>query len=253
MEQEKQEQKVVREQDFLFDKSYTCPVCGKNFKALTVRSGKMRMVGSDPDLRPRYGQLDAVKYDVVLCPHCGYTALARFFDHIVSVQVKAVKELISARFTPQDWGKELYTYDDALKRYQMAYLNASVKKAKAGEMAYICLKTAWILRGKAESLNPESQGSEKIKKECGAKEEEFLRKALDGFIDARQSEPFPICGMDQYTLDYLIAALALRFEQYDVTSRMLSGVLQSSDNLRLKNRAADLKEELRAKMAKENS
>lgn len=252
MEKEKQEQKVIREQDFLFEKSYTCPVCGKNFKALTVRTGKMRMVGSDPDLRPRYGQFDALKYDVVLCPYCGYTALARFFDQLVSVQAKAVKDMISARYTPQAEEKEIYTYDEALKRYQMAYLNASVKKAKAGEMAYVCLKTAWILRGKAETLNPELPDSEKIKKECGAKEEEYLRKALDGFIQARQSEPFPICGMDQYTLDYLIAALALRFEQYDVTSRMLSGILQSSDNPRLKNRAADLKEELRGKM-KENS
>ena len=246
--EEKTEQKVVREQDFLFEKSWTCPVCHQDFKALTVRSSKVRVIGKDPDLRPRYDQLDMLKYDVVMCPSCGYAALAKFFPAMTPVQAKNIKEMISARFTPQTEKKEIYTYDEAVQRYRVVLANALAKMAKAGEKAYISLKLAWILRSKMEHLEQEAPGYEAQKKQCESQEEEFARKALDGFIDARQTEDFPICGMDQPTLDYLIAVLALRFGQYDVSSHMISGILQSDmASPRVKDKARDLKEEVLAK------
>ena len=148
------QKKEVREQDFLFDKAYTCPICSNKFKARTVKSGKAKMAGSDPDLRTRYEQIDMLKYDIIMCPDCGYAALDRFFNSVTPVQVKNVKEKISATFKPRE-AKEFYTYDDALDRYKLALANAMVKDTSSGEKAYICLKTAWILRGKAEHLYQE--------------------------------------------------------------------------------------------------
>ena len=59
-EGDKGEQKThtVQEQDFLFDKSFTCPLCDREFKARTVKIGKAKLAGSDLDLRPRYEQID---------------------------------------------------------------------------------------------------------------------------------------------------------------------------------------------------
>ena len=39
------------DEEFIFLKNYTCPVCGKEVKNPTVKSSKARLVGSDPDLR----------------------------------------------------------------------------------------------------------------------------------------------------------------------------------------------------------
>ncbi|MDE7188424.1 MAG: DUF2225 domain-containing protein, partial [Lachnospiraceae bacterium] len=64
---------VMQEQDYLFDKSCTCPICDKEFKTRTVKVGKAKLAGSDLDLRPRYEQIDQLKYDVIMCPFCGYT------------------------------------------------------------------------------------------------------------------------------------------------------------------------------------
>ena len=61
--------------------------------------------------------------------------------------------MISANFRPHTEYKELYTYDEALERYKVALANAIVKLAKPSEKAYICLKTAWLLRGKGEKLD----------------------------------------------------------------------------------------------------
>ena len=130
---------VVQEQDFLFDKSCTCPICDKEFKNRTVKVGKAKLSGSDLDLRPRYEQIDLLKYDIIMCPYCGYAALSRFFKFVTSPQAKNIKKTISATFEPQKETKEVYTYDEALERYKLALANAIVKQTKASEKAYICL------------------------------------------------------------------------------------------------------------------
>ncbi|MBD5524266.1 MAG: DUF2225 domain-containing protein [Lachnospiraceae bacterium] len=245
---------TVQEQDFLFDKSFTCPICDKEFKARTVRIGKAKLAGSDLDLRPRYEQIDLLKYDIILCPHCGYAALSRFFKFVTAPQAKNIKKTISATFKPQKETKEIYTYDEALERYKLTLANAIVKQTRASEKAYICLKTAWLLRGKAEHLDKELPDYEEQKKLCEDEENEFLRNALEGFLAARQTESFPMCGMDEPTVDYLIAVTAMRFEQYDVSSRLITGILQSpTANPRMKDKARDIKEMLMKKIKEKNA
>ena len=245
---------VMQEQDYLFDKSYNCPVCDANFKARTVKVGKVKLAGTDMDLRPKYDQVDLLKYDIIMCPHCGYAALSRFFKFVTSTQSKNIKEKISASFKPQEDTREIYTYDDALERYKLTLVNAIVKQAKPSEKAYICLKAAWLLRGKAEHLDTSDPEYEKQKKEIEEEENNFLHNALEGFISARQTESFPMCGMDETTVDYLIAVTAMRFEQYDVSNRLVSGILTSATaNPRMKDKARTLKEMLVKKVKERNA
>ena len=121
---------VVQEQDFLFDKSFTCPICDREFKARTVKIGKAKLGGSDLDLRPRYEQIDLLKYDIIMCPNCGYAALSRFFKFLTSPQAKNIQKAISSTFKPQQETKETYTYDEALERYKLTLANAIVKQAR---------------------------------------------------------------------------------------------------------------------------
>ena len=250
----KAETATVQEQDFLFDKSCNCPICDRQFKARTVKIGKAKLAGSDLDLRPRYEQIDLLKYDVIMCPLCGYAALSRFFKFVTSPQAKNIRDKISATFKPQKDEREIYTYDEALERYKLTLANAIVKQTRASEKAYICLKTAWLLRGKAEHLDKNLPDYETQKKQCEEEEDEFLRNALEGFLAARQTEPFPMCGMDEPTVDYVIAVTAMRFEQYDVSSRLITGILQStSANPRMKDKARDIKEILMKKIKEKNA
>ncbi len=245
---------VVQEQDFLFDKSFTCPICDKEFKARTVKIGKAKLAGSDLDLRPRYEQIDLLKYDVIMCPDCGYAALSRFFKFVTSPQMKNIREKISATFKPQKDTREIYTYDEALERYKLTLVNAIVKQTRPSEKAYICLKTAWLLRGKAEHLDKNLPDYEAQKKQCADEENEFLKNALEGFLAARQTENFPMCGMDEPTVDYLIAVTAMRFDQYDLSSRLIQGILQSTTaNPRMKDKARDVKEMLMQKIKEKNA
>lgn len=245
---------VMQEQDYLFDKSYTCPICDKEFKARTVRVGKVKLAGTDLDLRPKYDQVDLLKYDIIMCPHCGYAALSRFFKFVTSPQAKNIKATISASFKPQTEVKEVYSYEDALERYKLTLANAIVKQAKPSEKAYICLKTAWLLRGKGEHMDTAAPDYAEQKKKLDEEENEYLHNALEGFLAARQTENFPMCGMDEPTVDYLIAVLSMRFEQYDVATRLVSGILTNpSANPRMKDKARMVKEMLVKKIKERNA
>lgn len=245
---------VMQEQDYLFDKAATCPICDKEFKTKTVKVGKVKLVGTDLDLRPKYEQVDLIKYDIVMCPHCGYAALSRFFKFVTSPQAKRIKESISASFKPQTEVKELYTYEDALERYKLTLANAIVKQAKPSEKAYICLKTAWLLRGQGEHLDTAAPDYAEKKKKIDEDENEYLHNALEGFLAARQTESFPMCGMDEPTVDYLIAVLSMRFEQYDVSSRLVAGILTNpAANPRMKDKARTIKEMLVKKVKERNA
>ena len=241
----------ITEAELIFDKGYKCPVCDKDFKNKTVKIGKVKLKGTDSDLRPKYEVVDTIKYDVVICPYCGYSALSRFFQYITGPQAKLIKQHISATFTNKPDAGDITTYDEAIEKYKLALANAIVKRGKSSERAYICLKMAWTVRGKKESLDKNDPDYDAKYKQCKEEEDELLQNALDGFLAARQSEAFPMCGMDESTVDYLIAVESIHFGQTDVAAKLIAGILSSPvANKRMKDKARDLKEVIVAQLKK---
>lgn len=240
------EKDAFSEEDVIFDKTYNCPVCDSEFKAKTVKSGKVKLQSLNTDLRPIYQNMDPLKYDAIVCPKCGFAALNRFFKYVTSGQAALIKNNISASFRGLKESGNVFTYDDAIARHKLALVNSIVKKAKTSEKAYTCLKTAWVIRGKAESLANVLPDYKQQMDALTKEELEFLSKAYDGFDEAFSKESFPLCGMDEITITLLMAELARRTGKYDESSRWVSRVLISKDaNERIKEKARDIKELLR--------
>lgn len=246
--------KGIIEADLLFDKSFSCPVCDKEFKSKTVKTGKVKLISADSDLRPKYQNLDSLKYDAIVCPHCGYAALNRFFNYMTSVQAKFIREQISGSFKGINTEFDSISYDDAIVRHKLALVNTIVKRGKLSERAYTCLKTAWILRGKQESLvtaaqesnTPLTDNDKKLLSNLKKEEMEFITNAYEGFTEAFSKEMFPMCGMDEHTMTYLVADLANRVGKIEEASRWISKVLVSRDaNERIKAKARELKDSLK--------
>lgn len=239
------QKKEISEEELIFEKSYTCPVCDHEFKSKMIRTGKVRLAGADSDLRPRYMGVDTLKYDAVLCPKCGYAALNRYFSFIMTRQAANIKEQISKNFTYQPESGKVYTYDDAIMRHKLALLNTVVKNGKNSERAYTCLKLAWLYRGKREQLLQQEDHDKEEVKELAAEEKELLTDAYKGFESAFSKEDFPMCGMDQYTLLYLLAELARRIGDNEAAARHVSKVIVGKNvQKRIKDKAVDLKEKL---------
>lgn len=246
------EKPKITEADVLFDKTYTCPVCDKTFKSKMIKTGKVQLNSMDTDLRPKYRIVDSLKYDAIICPHCGFGALSRFFNYLSSGQAKLIREQVSSNFKGLKAYGEIYTYDDAITRHKIALVNTIVKRAKMSERAYVCLKLAWLYRGKAESLPENTPNLDKVRQDLKKQEDELIIKAYEGFNTAFSKETFPICGMDEMTLTYLTADLARRCKQYDEATRWISKVLTGRDvSERIKAKAREIKEMIREEREKE--
>ncbi len=246
-EEVKEEEKTpeMLEAEMLLDKTHECPICSNTFKNRALRTGKAKLVSMDMDLRQKYEGIEPLKYDVVSCPKCGFTAVTRYFKPVTPVQRKTILDKISANYKPQPEPTGVYSYDDAIARYKLALANAVVKNAKASEKAYICLRAGWLCRSWAEDLEASDEAVNAAIQQARSLEKEFLKNAYEGFISARQNESFPMCGMDESTVDYLIGSLALDQGHYDVSAKMIATLLASpSASPRLKDKARDLKEEV---------
>lgn len=240
-----------KEEDFLLEKAMRCPVCDSTFKSIVMKTGKAKRLESDQDLRPRQQYIDGLKYDVSACPHCGYAALNRYFEHVTTGQIKLIREQVCSRFQPTMMtpGIRSISYDEAIEKHKLSLYNAMIKKARTSEKAYNCLIISWLLRGKSEQLgqdHPEYQ-------DCVEEEETFYKEAYEGLMKAVSSELFPICGMDQNTVDYILAVMSAHFKQYDVASKCLSRVLTSATaNHKVKDLALELKDEILIELRKKN-
>lgn len=246
---EAKEAEVPTEDQFLLAKAVRCCVCDKVFKRKMVKNGRVKRQEPDQDLRPRFQYIDTLKYNVTSCPFCGYTALNNNFEHLPAGQVKLVQEKICANFKPDNKQEESevapYDYDTAVAMHKLSLFTAIAKKGKTSEKAYNCLVISWLLRAQKESIPEDTEENKAKKAACAQEEEAFYKQAYDGFMKAVSTEMFPMCGMDQSTVDYLLACMAYHYKQFDVASKCLANVITSaSASRKIKDKALEMKEEI---------
>lgn len=252
--EEKPAKPAHNEIEFLLPKACKCPVCDTSFRTRQVKTGRARRMQPDFDLRPRFHDIDTNKYDVTACPKCGYAALNRNFEHISPGQIKMVRQQVSNKFRPSgpvnpNEPLEPYTYQEAIERYQLALFCTVAKKGKTSEKAYILLKLAWLNRGLAEMLEEKGESGSEEYVEAREQEAAYYSEAYEGMIKAVASENFPMCGMDESTVNILMAGMAFKLEKYDVASKLVSTVIVSrTAPSAAKERAQNLKEEILLKL-----
>ncbi len=252
------EKTVVRaklpETEFLFTKRIRCTICDRVFDVRMVKNARVKRLQPDFDLRPRFENIDTLKYDIYACPYCGYAAMGRYFEHLTKGQIQLVKDNVCANFKRTgDAEPDSYTYEQAIARYKLALYNSMVKRAKTSEKAYTCLKISWLYREMA-GMDAASEEEKAKKAEYEKLQEEFYKEAYEGFQKALATETFPMCGMDSFTMDYLMASMACHFKDFSYASKSVSNILSSQiADRRIKNRALELKEEIIAQIRNDSN
>ena len=193
---------------YLYPKSYHCPVCEKDFSDFAVRKSKLRTQKIDSDFYTRYFVMDPNHYEVQFCSHCGYAALANYFDRITDRQQTMIKEKITPHHKPVEFPMPL-SMEHVIMRYEQAAKCAEAINAKPSQQAFIFLKTAWVYRSIDEK-----------NKELGN-----LRIAYGGLKEAFSSENFPLGNMDETTAKYVIADIARRLGLFGEALRWVGDVI----------------------------
>jgi uncharacterized protein (DUF2225 family) len=219
--------------NYLYAKDFECPVCGKGFVNYIIRKSKLRLKDMELDLKANYLMINANSYDIYLCPHCGYAALASHFNRITDSQKAIILSDIRPFFKPREYPAPL-SLQHSVERYKLALYSAVTIGSKAGIKAIICIKIAWLYR------------------DIGDKENElfFIKNARTGLEDAYRTEPFPIGNMDELTVSYMIGELSRRLGDFATASKWVSAVVVAKNAKRnLKERARSSKELIRARVA----
>ncbi len=212
--------------DYVFEKGYECPVCLKQFKANTVKSGKLKLESVDYDLRPIFTPIEPLLYEVIICNHCGYSAIKQNFLQITDRQGEFILKTITPEFKPVNYPMHM-ELTMGIESFKLALLNTIVKKGKDGEKGYICLKLGWLYR---------IQGDKE-------RELAFLHQAYEGLTSALPRERTPICGLDENTIIYLLATFCYRLGKFDEGLRHLGRlIVNRTASPRIKERARDLKD-----------
>ncbi|MCR4842379.1 MAG: DUF2225 domain-containing protein [Eubacterium sp.] len=260
---EMESREIEAEAPLLLHKKVECPICGMVFSGLTVKTGKVRRIGTEIDLRPLNKPLDSIKYGVYSCPQCGYSGLIRNYDKLTGAHKKLLLDSVAASFVPRDDVEEAdaFSYDEAIKFHKLALVCSEAKRGRDSEKAYTCVLIAWLYRAKAQVIDRYTTDSDgnlldwvdhdekaKLVLECKAQEARFLKQARDGLVDAEAKESPPFCGLDIPTTEYMIGAISFLMNDLDMASQMVSRtMINRSANKKLKDRAYDLKEAIKAR------
>jgi hypothetical protein len=196
--------------NFLYEKSVECPVCGNTFTVTAVKKKAYMVESRDTDFCVHYKALNPMLYDVWICQLCGYAALQSSFPNITPKRAKLIQEYITPKWVARETEK-IITYEKAVNRFKLALISAQISKAKASEVAAICLRIAWLYR----FMNDEE------------KERTFLSNALEKYLEAYANERFPLENMDEATVIYLIGELHRRLGNNEEAVVWFSKVINS--------------------------
>lgn len=179
----------------LYDKKIKCPICNNGFTSKRLRASAVRVDKRDEDFYTSYKGHNPMYYEILVCPHCGYSASENSFDSLSTKETTAIKEILSGKIINRSFCGER-TVNDALDSFKLALFIAKSREAKNSIIAGLALKIAWIYR--------------EMKDE---KEIEFLEHALEYYKQAYDKENLPLGNLDEISVQYLIGELSRRLNK----------------------------------------
>ncbi|MEQ8174479.1 MAG: DUF2225 domain-containing protein [Syntrophomonadaceae bacterium] len=220
------EDNAFTEADFLYDKEVVCPLCEKKIKVRVVKRSGLRLIRRDSDSLPYYKYINPLFYDVWVCNHCGYASLeSTFLNDLKKSEQDLIYQKVSSHWQYREYPSTM-PLEMALDRYKIALYCSEIRNAKENEMSMLLLKLAWLHRLK---------GNSELEKRC-------LGKAVAAFKVLYEKGNFPVAGMNESALVYMLADLNNRIDE-DKECLMWLGILLNDRQATpaLKEKARDLK------------
>jgi len=182
-------------EQYLYEKELVCPVCSLRHTTQKARLRKIPVDRKDSDFHVWYKEINPVFYNVWVCPNCGFSVTESEQKPLTIEQKALILKNISVKWTRRDFGG-IRTRDQAVESHKLAILTGQLLGKSRGYLGGLCLRLAWLYR---EMENPE--------------ETVYLGHALKHLEEAYTNESFPVAGLDEVSLAYLIGELKRMLEQ----------------------------------------
>lgn len=179
----------------LYDKEVDCPVCKNKFTTKKVRTSRLRLLKRDEDFLNYYNVESPIKYNIFVCPNCGYSNYENKFNEIRYIEIDLIKKNIWPKWHKRDFGG-VRSLDKSIEAYKLALITSTLLNSSKLQLGNLCLNIAWLYRLKQDK---------KIEIE-----ERFLQLARNNFIEVYNNESLVGSNMDDGKLSYLIGELSRR-------------------------------------------
>lgn len=194
----------------LYEKNVKCPVCNMEFKTKKVRISRLQLIKKDKDFLSYYKEENPLKYNIFVCPHCGYAASESKYNSITDKDREIVLKEITSKWNSRDYaGKR--TVDDAIDTYKLALYIGQLLDYKRIDLGSLCLSIAWLYRIK-EDLEEEKR---------------FLKLAKNLFEEGYYKESLEDTNMEELRLDYLLGEISRRLGDKEGALKWFNTTLSS--------------------------
>lgn len=128
----------------LFDRKYTCSICGNDFTSKQVKTSAIRAKERKKDFHTIFSGENPTFYGVICCPNCGYTKFENDFKQPLTLkQIDIVKNMITKSWKAQDFTGERDLHL-AIKVHLIALVNYNVLGEKQAIIGKLLLRLAWF-------------------------------------------------------------------------------------------------------------
>ncbi len=189
---------ILKEAEELYDKQLECPVCNEAFSTKKVRTSRLRLMHRDEDFLNHYNKENPIKYNVYVCPNCGYAACYNSFEDIGANKIPLILDSISRRWHKRSFGG-VRSLDESIETYKLALISYNLIGKSNLELGNILLNIAWLYR----------------LKQTQDEELRFIQLARKRFIQAYNLESLAGTNMNDSKLSYLIGELSRRLDERD--------------------------------------
>ena len=204
-----------------------CPICGETTRIVKVKS-KLLAESTDEDFCVHYKDFNPYFYKIWFCEHCGFAADEKtFLGSIPLAHKKKIQEFLNSRKLGLKFVEERQV-PDAVASFKLAIFYAELTGQTLAKRAGLYLELGWIYRASEEK----------------ERENEMLERAISLYDRSLMTERYPINGLSDNTVIYLIGALYYRLHDFEKSTQYLSRIIGDQrirdEDIVLYKRARDL-------------
>lgn len=213
-----------------------CPICCYEMQVTKVRS-RLIKVSEDNDFCSHYKGFNPYYYTVWACQHCGYAADGRGFKELKQSDMERLAMILLRKNMVMEYSPNR-SRAEAIQAFKHAIFQAGFVRQRPAKIAGLCLKLGWLYREAKEE----------------EKERDMLVMAAHYYDQALATERFPIGGMTDNTVIYLLGVLYYRTGEMEKSMRYLSRLISDKGarfEYRIYKKAQDLWQDIRDQKEKE--
>lgn len=182
----------------LFDRSYTCQICGNTFTSRQVKTSAIRPKERKKDFHAIFSGENPMYYGVICCPKCGYAKFENDFKQALdSSEQEIINKTISSHWRTQNFCNERNT-EIAIIVHRIALASYKVHSARQSVLGKLYLRLAWFNR----ELGEDDEANR------------YTEMALSAFLSSYELEKFEEVPEKELEIIYLIGELNRQLGNY---------------------------------------